>query len=48
MAEGFNNLGKVGVKIGELSCDYIDNAVIREFNPAYDYVRECSLNIDGV
>jgi hypothetical protein len=48
VAEGFKNLGEEAVKIGELFCDCIDNAVVREFNPSYEYVRESSLNRDGV
>jgi hypothetical protein len=48
VAEGFKNLGEESVKIGELFCNYIDNAVIREYNPDYEYVRERSLNRDGL
>jgi hypothetical protein len=48
VAEGFKALGEEGVRIGELFCDYIDNAVVREFNPDYEYVRESSLNLNGV
>ena len=48
IAEGFKNLGEEGVKIGELFCKYIDDAVVQEYNPDYMCVRESSLNLEGV
>lgn len=48
IAEGFKNYGEEGVKIGELFCKYIDDAVVQEYNPEYMCERESSLNIDGV
>ena len=48
IAEGFKNYGEEGIKIGELFCKYIDDAVIQAYNPDYICERESSLNIDGV
>ena len=48
IAEGFKVFGESGVKIGELYCNNIDNAIIQGFNPDYECVRESSLNLDGL
>ena len=48
IAEGFKNLGEEGVKIGELFCKYIDDAVVQEYNPDYVCERESSLNLEGL
>ena len=48
IAEGFKNFGDEGVKIGELFCMYIDDAVVQTYNPDYMCERESSLNLDGV
>lgn len=48
IAEGFKNYGEEGVKIGELFCKYIDDAVVQTYNPDYMCVRESSLNLDGL
>jgi hypothetical protein len=47
IAAGFKNLGEEGIKIGELFCKYIDDAVVQEYNSDYECVRESSLNLDG-
>jgi len=48
IAEGFKNYGEDGVKIGELFCEHIDNAVAQGYNSDYMCVRESSLNLDGL
>lgn len=48
IAEGFKLNGDEGVKIGELFCDNIDDAVSQGFNPNLSCKRESSLNIDGL
>ena len=48
IAEGFQRNREEGVKIGELFCANIDDAVSRGYNPNLSCVRETSLNIDGV
>lgn len=48
IAEGYKRLGAEGVKIGELFCNHIDNAIIQGYNPDYECKRESSLNRDGL
>ena len=48
IAEGFQKYGAEGIEIGELFCNYIDNAVIQAYNSDYECVHESSLNIDGL
>jgi len=48
IAEGFKSLGEEAVKIGELFCNHIDNAIIQEYNPDYECKRESSLNLGGL
>ena len=48
IAAGFKNIGEDGVKIGELFCEYIDDAVVQTYNPVYECVRESSLNLEGL
>jgi hypothetical protein len=48
IAEGFQKHGAEGIEIGELFCDYIDNAVIQAYNSEYECVHESSLNKDGL
>ena len=48
IAEGFKNYGKDGVKIGELFCEHIDNAVAQAYNSDIECIRESSLNLDGL
>ena len=48
IAEGFKILGDEGVKIGELFCNYIDDAVVQAYNSDYECIRESSLNLDGL
>jgi len=47
IAEGFKSLGEEAVKIGELFCNHIDNAIIQGYNPDYMCRRESSLNLNG-
>ncbi|MCW4012660.1 MAG: L-2-amino-thiazoline-4-carboxylic acid hydrolase [Candidatus Bathyarchaeota archaeon] len=48
IAAGFKQHGEDGVKIGELFCSNIDDAVSQGYNPKLSCVRESSLNRDGV
>ena len=48
IADGYMRLGKEAVKIGELFCNHIDNALIQGYNPDYECKRESSLNLDGL
>jgi len=48
IAEGFKMLGAEGVKVGELFCNNIDDAVIQAYNPEFECVRKSSLNRDGL
>ena len=48
IAYGFKQHGEEGVKIGELFCSNIDDAVSQGYNPKLSCVRESSLNLDGV
>ena len=48
IAEGFKKAGDLGVKIGELFCDNIDNAEIQAYNSDYECIRKSSLNLTGL
>jgi L-2-amino-thiazoline-4-carboxylic acid hydrolase len=48
IAEGYKSLGEEAVKIGELFCNHIDNAIIQGYNPDYECKRESSLNLNGL
>ena len=48
IAAGFKMNGEEGIKIGELFCSNIDDAVSRGFNPNLSCFRETSLNKDGI
>jgi hypothetical protein len=48
IAEGYKKLGDEAVKIGELFCNHIDNAIIQGYNPDYECKRESSLNLNGL
>lgn len=48
IAAGFKQHGEEGVKIGELFCSNIDDAVSPGYNLKLSCVRESSLNRDGV
>ena len=48
IAEGFKRLGQEAVEIGELHCNYADNAIMVGYNPNYECKRESSLNLDGL
>ena len=48
IASGFKQHGADGIKIGELFCSNIDDAVSRGYNPQLSCERETSLNVDGV
>ena len=48
IAAGFKMNGEEGIKIGELFCSNIDDAVSRGFNPTLSCFRETSLNKDGI
>jgi len=48
IADGFKKAGDLGVKIGELFCDNIDNAEMQAYNSDYECIRESSLNLNGL
>jgi len=48
IASGFKHHGEEGIKIGELFCSNIDDAVSQGYNPKLSCLRETSLNRDGV
>ena len=48
IAAGFKQHGEDGVKIGEIFCSNIDDAVSQGYNPKLSCVRETSLNRDGL
>ena len=48
IASGFKQHGEDGIKIGELFCSNIDDAVSQGYNPKLSCERETSLNIDGI
>ena len=48
IASGFKQHGEDGIKIGELFCSNIDDAVSQGYNQKLSCVRESSLNRDGV
>ena len=48
IAEGFKNYGELGVRVGELFCEHIDNALAQGYNSDYECVRESSLNHNGL
>ena len=48
IADGYKRLGEEAVKIGELFCNHIDNALIQGYNPDYECKRESSMNLNGL
>ena len=48
IAAGFKLNGSQGVEIGEVFCNNVDNAFIQRYNSKYEFVRESSLNMDGL
>jgi hypothetical protein len=48
IAEGYKRLGEEAMKIGELFCNHIDNAIIQGYNSNYECKRESSMNLNGL
>ena len=48
IADGFKSIGPDGVKVGEIFCEYIDDAQFGGLNPEVMVTRERSLNKDGL